>query len=116
MSDWIGTGIPAVTPATPATADIFINALTDMLNSQLGYDAIYTPTTGVPVSIRCFYHKEGGPELGMEGYHIWIEALASVVSAAKPGEAMVIDEITYKILSPPVKGDDGMSIIELTLD
>jgi hypothetical protein len=116
MSDWIGTGTAAVTPSTPETDDIFINALRDLLDSPLGYDAIYTPTAGVPVSIRCFYNKDGAPELGIEGYRVWIEALASEVSAAKPGESVTVLGTTYKIKDPPVKGDDGLSVIELTLD
>ena len=104
MATAIGDGTP------------FNDAMADMLNSDLGDDASYTPTGGTAVSTRVFFQKEDGAVLGMEGYLVRVEGLTSVFSAAKPGETITVLGTTYKILKPPVKGDDGLSSIELSLD
>lgn len=106
------------TYGTDATGDgtIFGDALTAILNSDLGKSASYTTSGGVSTSIRVLFHRDYAPELGIEGHHIWIEALTSDVSAAKPNETITVDGTTYKIKSPPEKEDDKMSIIELSID
>jgi len=98
------------------TDSVFETALTDIYNSDIADDATYTPTGGTPVATRVFFHKEDGAMLGMEGYLIRIEGLTSVFSAAKPGDTVTVLGTTYKILNPPVKGDDGASVMELSLD
>jgi hypothetical protein len=95
---------------------IFGSALAAMLNTDIAKDASYTPTTGAAKSIRVFYNKQDGSLLGLEGYHIWIEALTSDMSAAKPGETVTVEGVTYKIKAPPVHDGDGMSTIELSED
>jgi hypothetical protein len=86
-----------------------------ILNSDLGKDATYTPTGGTAISIRVLYNKQYAPELGMEGHHVWIEALTSDVSAAKPGEAITVNGVSYKLMSPP-ETDGIMSVIDLSVD
>jgi hypothetical protein len=106
------------TYGTDATGDgsMFGDALTAILNSDLGHSASYTTSGGVATSIRVLFHRDYAPELGIEGHHIWIEALTADVSAAKPRETITVDGTTYKIKSPPEKEDDKMSIIELSID
>lgn len=106
------------TYGTDATGDgsMFNDALADILNSDLGKSASYTSSGGTSTSIRVLFHRDYAPELGIEGHHVWIEALTSDVSTAKPGESITVDGITYKIKSPPQREDDLMSLIELSLD
>jgi hypothetical protein len=113
-----GTGTP-VAPATPAPGsgeEIFVAALRDMLDGPLGEDATWTPLLGDPETMRVFYNKESMRELGMEGYRIWVEALATDVSGIQAGDSITVCGTTYKIKAPPEQGDDYMSIIELSID
>jgi len=64
----------------------------------------------MPVSFR------HAPELGIEGLHIWIEARTSDLATAQPGESIAVRGMEYRIKSPPIKGDDGISSIELSID
>jgi hypothetical protein len=95
----------------------FDTAIIDMLNDpNVGDDATYTPTGGTAVATRVFFQKEDGAVLGMKGYLIRIEGLTSIFSSAKPGETVTVLGTTYKIKEPPHESDDGMSIIELSVD
>jgi hypothetical protein len=89
----------------------------DMLNDpNVGDDAIYTPTSGTAVPTRVFFHQDWAPELGMEAYAIAVEGLTSVFGSAVHGETITVKGTTYKIKEPPHESDDGMSVIELSID
>lgn len=96
--------------------DIFLNALTALLACPLADDAIYTPASGPTSTIKVLFYKEYVAELGMEGYHIWLETLESNVTSVAIGETYTIRGTVYKIKSPPQKKDDGLCAVELSID
>ena len=95
----------------PADLRAHIRYPEDYFSTQADMLATYLMTDPV-----IFYNKQDGSLLGLEGYHIWIEALTSDMSAAKPGETVTVEGATYKIKAPPVHDGDGMSTIELSED
>lgn len=95
---------------------IITNAMTDILDSPLGEDAVYTTLAGVASNIRVFFHEEYLSDLGVESYDIYVEALTSDVSAAQKDETITVRGTTYKIKEPPHNEDNGMSVVNLIID
>jgi hypothetical protein len=116
MSGGSGTLTPAVTVPVIDEGGIFGPHMRAILNGDMGIDAVWTPTGKTPVDIRAIFNKLNAPELGMEGYRIWIEVMTADIPGAVPGEPIIIGDTTYKIKDPPAASDDGTSIIELSLD
>lgn len=79
-------------------------------------NAAYTPAGGSASVIPVIFTREELPELGMESAHIYCEAKTTDVIAAKPGEAITIGGVAYKILNPPRHSANGTSEIDLSVD
>ena len=98
------------------TDSIIINAMTDILNSPLGDDAVYTPAGGSAKNIRVIFRKEYVSELGVAGYTIYAQVLTSDVAGAMAGDTLLINGVNYKIKEPPHEGNGGMSELVLSID
>lgn len=75
-----------------------------------------TPEYPEPSTIMVLFDKIDGAMLGMEGTLITVTAKTADVAAAKPGETLAINGVTYKIKSPPVHDAHGTTTIDLTID
>jgi hypothetical protein len=101
----------------PADDTIVIDLDTTGLDISVGEPApTATPVYPDEIETSVLFNREDAAAYGMEGTRIWIQGKTSLFSMAKPGETITIDGTAYKIKSPPVHGDDGMSIIELSID
>ncbi len=79
-------------------------------------NAVYTPAGGSAAVIPVIFTRDEIPELGMESARLYCEAKTTDVAAAKPGETIVINGVTYKILNPPRHSANGTSEIDLSID
>jgi hypothetical protein len=76
----------------------------------------YTPAAGSAVVISVIFDKLYDGQSGVGSFRYFCTAKTADVSAAKPGETMVIGGVTYKIKDPPHNTNDGTSEIELSLE
>lgn len=79
-------------------------------------EAIYIQSGYAPTVIPVLFDQIDGAMLGMEGTLITVTAKTADVAAAKPGETLAINGVTYKIKSPPVHDAHGTTTIDLTID
>ena len=117
------TDIPETADAVgPSTAKTFLEQMVDDLavffdvTGGFAQNAVYTPAGGAAATIPVIFDRDEIPEMGMESARLYCEAKTTDVSAAKPGDTLVIDSVTYKILNPPRHSASGISEIDLTID
>jgi len=101
-----------MTLAAQLTTDLSVFFNTD----EFAVAASYTPSGGTAKTINVIFDKDYAALSGVGDYRDVCLAKASDVSAAKPGETLVIGSTTYKIKEPPRHTADGITELELTID
>lgn len=95
-------------------AEIFGAALTDIFNSPIGDDAVYTPYGGVAKSIRVILNKSvlmqpaGDAQVYERGVTIEV-ILADVVTEPSRGSTFVVGSETFTVQS--IDSNDGYTVV-----
>lgn len=95
--------------------DEFFN-VNEFADAAIYTPAFIAPAIAAPVTIKVIINKEYDAMSGVGGFRYYAQAKTADVAAAKSGETLVIDSVTYKIKEPPHYNDDGISEIELSID
>lgn len=98
---------------------VFGNALSDIFNSVLAVDAVYTPVTGAAVSCRIIINKNTLLQPTSMEAQVWdqgttIEVILADIGNVEPnrGSTFVADGTTYTVQS--VKENDG-EVVEVVV-
>ena len=79
-------------------------------------EAIFTRGSAAPVTTNVVVFKNFQQTQGMENYQITALGKTAVFSAARAGDTLLINGITYKILGPAEHGGFGVTKLYLTED
>lgn len=96
----------------------FSNDVSEIINSEIGNDAILTTASPSAVTnIRVVFHKEYSVEENFdsaeEAYQLWCECKATDVTGAAQNDTITINSTDYNIESVELS-ETGWTILRLT--